>query len=77
MSGRNNRSLPAAVTRLRKAELVQEMQLRGLPESGTRQDLRERLLKAEEIEQHLVTGTLNLLKHHDYPFITVQVTKLC
>ena len=61
-SGRSSRSLSAAVTRLRKSELVQEMQLRGLPETGTRPDLRERLLKAVETEQRLVAGALILLK---------------
>ena len=61
-SGRNSRSLSAAVVRLRKAELAQELQLRGLPETGTRLDLRERLLEAIEVEQRLVTGALNLPK---------------
>lgn len=69
-SGPKSRSLSAAVIRLRKAELVQEMQLRGLPETGTRHDLRERLLEAIEAEQRLVTGALNLLK----PLLTILTT---
>ena len=76
-SGPNSRSLSAAVIRLRKAELVQEMQLRGLPETGTRLDLRKRLLEAIEVEQRLVTGALNLLQASlENPHITLQVTKL-
>ncbi|KAL3130568.1 hypothetical protein ABBQ38_008374 [Trebouxia sp. C0009 RCD-2024] len=54
-SGPNSRSLSAAVIRLRKAELVQEMQLRGLPETGSRHDLRERLLQAIQAEQRRAT----------------------
>lgn len=61
-SGPNSRSLSAAVIRLRKAELVQEMQLRGLPETGSRHDLRERLLQAIQAEQRRATGALHLLK---------------
>lgn len=61
-SGPNSRSLSAAVIRLRKAELVQEMQLRGLPETGSRHDLRERLLQAIQAEQRHATGGLPLLK---------------
>ena len=61
-SNPNSRSVPAAVIRLSKAELVQEMQMRGLPETGTGNDLRERLLEAIKDEQHLITGALHLLK---------------
>lgn len=61
-SSPNRRSLSAAVIRLRKAELVQEMQLRGLPETGSRHELRERLLAAVQAEQRLTSGLLHLLQ---------------
>lgn len=60
-SGPNSRSLSAAVIRLRKAELAQELQLRGLPDTGTRQDLRARLLEVIEDDQRVTTGALNSL----------------
>lgn len=60
-SGPNSRSLSAAVIRLKKAELAQELQLRGLPDTGTRQDLRARLLEVIEDDQRVATGGLNSL----------------
>ena len=50
------RSLSAAVTRLRKPELVQELQLRGLPDTGNRPDLRQRLVDALEAEKSATQG---------------------
>ena len=50
------RSLSAAVTRLRKPELEQELQLRGLPSTGNRPDLRQRLVDALEAEKEAAQG---------------------
>lgn len=60
-SGPNSRKLSAAVIRLRKAELAQELQLRGLPDTGTRQDLRARLLEVIQDDQRVTIGALNSL----------------
>ena len=48
----------AAVNRLKKAELQEELSLRGLPEEGTREVLRQRLNQAIKCEQSLPAGKL-------------------
>ena len=47
------RTVSGAITRLTKAELVQEMQQRGLPDTGTKLDLRKRLFAAVQATQSL------------------------
>ncbi|KAL0049373.1 hypothetical protein WJX82_000641 [Trebouxia sp. C0006] len=46
----------AAVNRLKKAELQEELNLRGLPEEGTRDVLRQRLNQAIKSEQSVPAG---------------------
>ena len=48
----------AAVNRLKKAELQEELSLRGLPEEGTRDVLRQRLNQAIKSEQSVPAGKL-------------------
>lgn len=48
----------AAVNRLKKAELQEELNLRSLPEEGTREVLRQRLNQAIKTEQSIPVGKL-------------------
>ena len=48
----------AAVNRLKKAELQEELNLRGLPEEGPRDVLRQRLNQAIKSEQSVSAGEL-------------------
>lgn len=77
----------AAVNRLKKAELQEELNLRNLPDDGTREVLRKRLNQAIKSEQSLPAGKLSpevimlsctKTKHkHKHQLKSLQVTRHC